>query len=211
MTDICRICAADDVNGIDFHKWVRPTFTDHDKLVDGNIICDKCLFWFDESSTDLASRLGKESPQRMRNYSHFVVNGEWIPLGKGDKERMKELLLGAPFPELAAIAESEQKHIVFRATWNPRGADAGWVQFEEQSLFVKPDELRKLLDIIELLYREFTKKEIETGVYKSHRIRKFGIEEWYALESQLRVVRSSSLFFLALFLSQKREENDTRS
>lgn len=209
---ICKICGKKG-QGQSFEKWVRKTFTDHDLLVEGEIICNDCLFWFEESSESLAEKLSKDSARlvRIRNYSHFIVDEEWIPLSKGDKQRMQELLLGEPFPELAAIAESGQKHIVFRATRNPPGAEAGWVQFEEQAIFVKPAELAYLLDIIESLYVTFSKAEIETGDYKQYRIRDFGLDFWYALESEIASLRESPLFKLALFLSQKGELGDTRT
>jgi len=233
---------------------VKPTFTDWDKLQPGEIICNDCLFWFDESSEALTKKVGKWwltfeeflvansdrvegwrkrngmrcmptphdlkmeltwggwcIPQRMRNYSHFIVNGEWIPLSKGDKAQMKELLLGEPFPELAAIAESGQKHIVFRATRNPPGAKAGWVQFEEQSLFLEPEKLAVLLSEIEELYTTFSKAEIESGDYASYRILKFGFDEWMALEAEIKSLRGGLLFALAIFLAQKGDENAPES
>ncbi len=205
---ICRVCGAESTSGTPFEKWIRPTFTDHDKLVAGDIICDDCLFWFDERSEVLARRMGKDKPQRMRNYSHFVVDGEWIPLSKSDKAHMIELLLDEPFPELAAIAESGQKHIVFRAPRNPKGARAGWIQFEEQSLFLNPDELAGLLRAIESLYARFSKSDIQTGRYAQHAVRAFGLEAWYALEQQIAPWRGSLLFRLALFLAQKPKEDE---
>lgn len=206
----CRICG-EEKDGIPFDEWVRPTFTDHDKLLPGDIICGDCLFWFDERSEELARIVGKDKPQRMRNYSHFIVDGEWIPLSKSDKVRMQEILLSARFPELAAIAESGQKHIAFRAPRNPVGATAGWVQFEEQALFVRPAELRMLLRDIETLYETFSKSEIETGGYKQYRVRKFGLERWRKLELRIAPRRGTPLFNLALFLAQKGSSSDTRT
>lgn len=200
--NICRICGRER-GGIAFDGWVRRTFMDWDKLQPGNIICDDCLFWFDESSEELAELVGKEKPQRMRNYSHFIVNGTWIPLSKGDKVRMRDILLNSPFPELAVVASSGQKHIAFRATHNPAGSTAGWVQFEEQSLWIEPADLAHLLDLVEALYLGFSKTEIESGDYKQHRINKFGIEAWYNLEAQIAKERGGLLFALALFLAQK--------
>lgn len=205
----CRFCH-NESTGILFSNWARPTFTDHDKLGPGDIICRDCLFWFDEKSELLAEIVGKDKPQRMRNYSHFVVGGEWLPLSKANKAEMTAFFLGTPFPTMAAIAESGQKHIAFRAICNPPGSTAGWVQFEEQRLFVRPAELRQVLDTIEDLYVSFSKSEIEAGRYSQHRIRKFGLERWQSLESQLSSIRDSLLFKLALFLAQKRKgDNDT--
>lgn len=201
----CRVCGQMGV-GQAFDAWVRPTFTDWDKLQPGNILCDGCAFWFEEQSEELARRTSKDKPQRMRNYSHFVVAGTWTPLSKGDKARMREILLSPPFPELAAVAESGQKHIVFRAPRNPADVLAGWVQFEEQAVWVEPPELGRLLDLVEDLYLGFSKSEIGSGSYAQHRIQRFGLEAWHELEAQIRPERGRSLLALALFLAQKREE-----
>lgn len=205
----CVFCGMEK-EGTSFNDWVKPTFTDHDKLQDGSIVCDDCLFWFDERSEKLARIIGKDKPQRMRNYSHFVVGGEWTPLSKGDKVKMQALLLDDSFPELAVIAESGQKHIVFRARRNLPGGTSGWIQFEEQSLFVVPGELKQLLDIIEQLYVGFSKTEIETGNYKGYRVVKFGLKCWQALEADLRDKRGSLLFRLTIFLAQKGELDGQR-
>lgn len=194
---ICRICG-NDGEGMLFDEWVRPTFTDHDKLQAGDIICDKCLFWFDERSEELARRVGKEKPQRMRNYSHFVVDGEWIPLSKADKARMAELLLGEPPPELAIVAVSGQKHLAFRAR-------PGWWQIEEQSVQPFPELLARLLEQVEALYAVFSKSEIGSGNYAGHRILKFGLAEWRELETQIAPWRGTVQLELALFLAQKKE------
>ena len=203
---ICRICGING-NGQAFDKWAKPTFMDWDKLHPGQIICQGCLFWFNERSEKLTQRVGKEKPQRMRNYSHFMVGGEWIPLSKGDKVRMQALLLGDPFPELAAIAISGQKHIVFRARRNPLGNKVGWVQIEEQMLYLVPGDLRMLLGKIEQLYTTFNKSEIETGNYAGYRVIKFGLERWNELEQQIALQRGGLLFLLALFLAQKGDRN----
>ena len=207
MNNICRICG-EVGHGIPFDDWVRPTFTDHDKLQFGEIICHRCRWLFEERSELLARRVGKDRPQRMRNYSHFVVDGRWIPLSKGDKVRMKDLLLGEPFPELACIAESGQKHILFRAKWNQPGATEGYIQFEEQQLGVIPNILRGVIDKVERLYTIFNKTEIGSGDYSQYRIREFGLAEWQGLETLIRLIRHSVTFKLALFLAQKGDADD---
>jgi len=200
----CRICGRTGP-GLAFDAWVRPTFTDWDKLQSGDVICNECAFWFDEHSMELARVIGKEKPQRMRNYSHFIIDGKWLPLSKAHKAMMQQLLLSKPFPELAAIAESGQKHIAFRAIRNPPGATAGWVQFEEHTIWVEPEQLASLLDIIQALYTTFSKTEIGSGSYRHYHILKFGLSRWQALESSIRDRRRSALFQLALFLAQKGE------
>jgi hypothetical protein len=133
----------------------------------------------------------------MRNYSHFVIGGDWIPLSKGDKGRMVECLRSNP--ELAIIAVSGQKHIVFRAT-------PGWWQIEEQSTL--PLDVWSVLDAVECLYTIFSKTEIETGMYSQRRMMDFGINDFLSLEDRLKFQRGTLLFDLAIFLAQKKEESN---
>lgn len=193
----CRMCGQIDT-GIDFAGWVKDTFTDHDKLYPGTILCHACQFCTAEASELLQSLTGKDKPQRMRNYSHFVVDGIWYPLSKGDKRRMRELL---PTAQVAIIATSGQKHIIFRAR-------PGWWQIEEQAM--RPDVAgwQATQALTDSLYAGFTKEEIEAGRYGQHRIRAFGIERWYTLEQQIRPLRGSLLLQLAIFLAQKEERHD---
>lgn len=199
----CWLCGGPAFDPIPRREFVKPTFTDHDKVAcsDSDVVCAACVFCHDERSEGLASLIGKEKPQRMRNYSHFVVDGKWIPLSKADKARIADLLLNGK-PELAIIAVSGQKHLIFRA-------QPGWWQIEEQAVQPFPDKLRSLLNTIEALYTVFSKSEIEAGSYAQYRVRKFGLTEWWALESQIKPGRGSLPFQLALFLAQKGDGDDT--
>jgi len=199
---VCRICG-EIGSGTEFNNWVRDTFTNYDHLFPGEIICSSCAFWFDQRSVELQVKMGKDKPQRMQNYSHFVVDGMWIPLSKSNKAEMKRLLLEGNFPELAAIADSGQKHLAFRANRNPTGQESGWVQFEETSVYVERGKLEYLLVVIEDLYRVFSKGEIESGSYGTGRILEFGIEAWRAADERLKPFRAASLFKLAIFLAQR--------
>lgn len=210
MDDTCRVCGKDST-GQAFDAWVKDTFTNYDILRPGQIICDGCLFWFDQKSIKLQTLMGKEKPQKMQNYSHFVVGGEWHPVSKGNKPEMARLLLTSPFPELAVIANSGQKHIAFRARRNPAGQSAGWIQFEEISVWVDPQAFGPLLSIIEELYTVFSKGEIESGHYFPKRIMDFGVERWDSFEQRIKLIRKTILFQLAIFLAQRSEEDDDQS
>ncbi len=209
MNGICVFCGQEG-SGPAFSEWVKVTFTDYDRLQDGSIVCEGCLFFLDEHSTQLQEIMGKDKPQKMRNYSHFIVAGKWIPLSKADKKRMQDLLLSPPFPELAAIAVSGQKHIVIRARRNPPNSRTGFVQFEEHSIYINPPELKQLLHLIEYLYRGFSKAEIETGNYNPNRIISFGFAAWSEAETQLNAWRGRPIFPLALFLAQRSENGQNR-
>lgn len=181
-----------------FTDWVKPTFTDLDKLFPGEIVCDACLFCFTDQSVEVQQKLGKEKPQKFRNYSHFVVNGEWRVCSKGDKRGMLAALLQAP--EVAIIAESGQKHLAFRCP-------PGWWQFEEQRL--RPEWDAELYTAVESLYQAgCSKSEIETGRYGQKSIANCGIAVWRPNETQIQPHRGSLLFRLVLFLVQKTEEEE---
>lgn len=196
---MCRFCGLSGL-GLSFAAWVRDTFTDHDRLLPGDIICHACQFAFDEASSLLTLATGRDKLQRMRNYSHFVVRGEWLPLNKGEKDGMVAAL--ARQPEVAIIAVSGQKHLIFRA-------QAGWWQIEEQSSPPFPDVLWPLLATVELLYSGgFSKGEIETGRYYQHRLLEFGLDRYLALEALIAPARGTLPLELALFLAQRRELDD---
>lgn len=196
---ICRTCGTAAV-GLPWNAWVRDTFTDQDKLTGGTICCHACQFCFTDRNEILTRRTGKPKPQRMRNYSHFIVDGQWIALSKGDKRTMRDLL--ARQPEAAILAVSGQKHIIFRAR-------PGWWQFEEQRLRPFPAELERLLPVVEQLYDGgFAKTDIESGRYPQHRILRFGVPAWQTAEASIRPLRGTARLELALFLAQREEKDD---
>jgi len=198
----CRTCGDNGI-GLPFDTWVKDTFTNFDCLFPGDIVCHACLFGFDEGSELLRQRVGKDKPQRMRNYSHFVADGAWQPVSKGNKRYMRDLLMQEP--ELAVIADSGQKHILFRAR-------PGFWQFEEQKLTPCPHLLStQLLPAIEILYNAgASKSEIETGHYAQKSLSKIGITIWRKQEQELRKHRGGLPFCLAIFLAQK-DDDDTRT
>jgi hypothetical protein len=192
---LCRTCGARDA-GIDFRAWVKDSFTNHDLLRDGSIVCRACLFCFEEKSTILQIKTAREKPQKMRTYSHFVVAGEWYALTKADKRKMRELL--ASNPTVAVISESGQKHLLFRAR-------VGWWQFEEAAILPDWPKVESLLGPIEELLTGFSKAEIESGDYNLYKVDKFGVMRWHELAQSLACVRLSPYFQLALFLAQKED------
>jgi len=56
------------------------------------------------------------------------------------------------------------------------------------------------------MYQTFTKDEIKSGNYQSHRIKEFGLERWEQSEEIVAPVRKSSLFQLALFVARREEK-----
>jgi hypothetical protein len=192
----CRTCGQDGT-GITFDAWVKDTFTDHDKLKPGEIVCAACQFCFTDQNEQLAAALGKPGVQRMRNYSHFVVDEKWTPLSKGAKPQMRELI--ARQPEVAVFALSGQKHIIFRC------AQGRW-QIEEASHRPFPALLAAaLIPVDVLLAHEFSKTEIRSGQYIQRRVMA-AREAWQESELIIRPLRGGPALDLALFLAQAPKE-----
>lgn len=196
----CRLCGAVGV-GQSFERWVKPTFTDRDLLLPGEIICTACLFCAQERTIWMAERTGREKGQRMRTYSHAVLAGRWYVLSKAEKPRMRGLLLQQP--DVAVIADSGQKHLIFRAR-------AGWWQFELHPP-IRPDTklLADMLAVTDALYAGGAgKDEVLMGHYDQRSIAKIGIDAWRSLESICKAFRGGPMFALAIFLTLRPETTD---
>lgn len=188
---ICRITGKEG-EGLNFNKWVRDTFNDHDKLFPGTIISNEALFCFDEASEVIQNKTGKEKLQRFRTYSHIVFNGEWYCLTKANKREIFDLICKGA--EMVCLAESGQKHILFKHK-------EGMWQIEE--MHVTPSiELLKHLHyyMCNLLYLGFSQNEIITGNYSSSRIMKAGFASWSQNENEIKAYRFSSFFEFVSFM-----------
>lgn len=196
---ICRVCGQDTA-GVAFAAWVRDSFMDHDKLGPGTLLCVPCQFIFEEKSVVLQAQRGTATPQKMRTYSHLIdAAGQWHPLSKGDKAALTVQLQAQPGPQVAVIALSGQKHVLFRA-------QVGWWQVEEQA--VRPDAptLQRLLGLVTtLLHAGLRKTEIATGQVRQERLLHGGLQTMQTVRA-LQAQQGSVLLTLALFLAQKPEE-----
>jgi len=189
---ICRITGKEST-GTPFHKWVRDTFTDIGSLHPGTIISNEAMFCFEEGSEYLQQKAGKDKPQRFRNYSHFVLNNEWHMKDKGQKSDMLTLLVSKP--EICVIAESGQRHLLFKhkpGTW----------QFEDQTIYPDVDFLMYLHSLVYSLCCTFSIDEVLSGQYSQHRIIKHGASLWREAESKLKQHRGTPMFSLSLFFAK---------
>jgi CRISPR type IV-associated protein Csf1 len=203
---VCCLCGNDFEIGWPYKEAIKDTFNDRDKLADPNGagFCPACAFSFQENII-----INNRERQRMRNYSHMVGNGRWQALTKGDKDQILEFLLTPKTGKwLACIAESGQKHLLFRAPVNFGPGNVFSVQFEERQLRIDQDLLRECLEVIEsLMLFGFSKTEIETGNYLSGKLGKVvNLLQWQGLESQAVNLRGLGEFDLALFLAQQKQK-----
>jgi len=203
----CYLCGGPAFDPVPRDEWVKPTFTDfaYAAAPESDAICAACVWALSDRNAELQTMRGKDKPQRMRNYSHIVHAGQWHAYTKGEKrDIVRHLIDGTGLPELCIIAESGQKHLVFKAQTNPPSQCAGWIIFEERSMWIKQDQLRTAYHrIIDLMAAGCFKSEIESGNYSRNHIAKCGLEMWRQTEQFLKSVRGSDEFTVAIFLATK--------
>jgi hypothetical protein len=200
---LCRLCGAEG-RGLAWEQWVKDTFTGHDTIAPGSIICQACQHATDDRSAPLTRLTGRGKPQRMRNYSHIVTrSGVWRPRMKHEKRALCADLLDVDDPPVVAVVSlAGQKHLLPRAR-------VGWWQIEEATVRPQPAALRALLAPVTALYTlGATKSAIESGVYASSVLRTLPLATWWQHEQAIRPARGSQLFALAVWLAQRDEVTD---
>mgnify|MGYP000920178207 FL=1 len=187
----CWLCGCHTEAGHPKKKIIKPTFTDHDlaTIPWSDVVCEHCTWAL--------------SYRELRNYSILATKkGLYHP----SRPQIRETLLSPPEPPfLLCVAESGQRWLHFKAKVNLSNKRFA-VRMDNFDVIVSPEQFKNLLEPIEELYQTFTKAEIESGNYQSHRIRDFGMERWEQLESTIAPQRKSSLFQLVLFVAQREEK-----
>jgi hypothetical protein len=188
---ICRITGIHG-KGLDFNKWIKPTFTDHASLLPGNIISNEALFCFDEASNEIMNKVGKDKPQRFRTYSHIIHDNKWHCLTKANKKEIFEMICSGA--KLVCLTDTGQKHILFKHK-------IGMWQLDE--LFIYPDiEYLQFLHstMQNLLHAGFTQTSIINGDYNLNFIAKNGFEVWKENEDKLKEHRGKPMFDFAAWM-----------
>lgn len=203
----CYLCGGATYAPQALRALIKPTFTDFD-VARGDLnagICCACAAALNEQDVDLQRLLGREKPQRPRNYSHFVKNGAWTPYSKAQKADMIGALWDA-VPEVAIIAVSGQKHLAFKARVNPPGQAVGWLMFEEQHVWLDLDLFRATFQRVSALYAaHFNKESILTGRYSFYP--DSDLATWKRCEPALRAIRGGAVLALAVYLCT-RDDNE---
>jgi CRISPR type IV-associated protein Csf1 len=107
------------------------------------MMCCGCEMSLDEK----IAIAGKEKPQKFRNYSWHISRSKATPMTKANKREMTGLLLEPPSePWAFAIAESGQKHLVYRTPAN-LGDGPFVVRLEDELVVYSPRSLRDRIDL----------------------------------------------------------------
>jgi hypothetical protein len=219
-----------------YDRWQNSGFTDQNKLRDwsSSVVCEACVWCHSWSpppgfvmtaemqekkaasraskAAEAAARgrkLGDERTTNLRLYSHFWHEGEYRYINKGDKRSIRDWLRTSKQGRwFAGIADTGQKHVV---PWIPMNFGGpgdlparGTVRFEETN--VRLGSFALVDAMCALLSAGATKEEIENGQYTA-RAYQLARTQLQAFESDYgRASRGSGWFALALWLSQRDEE-----
>lgn len=191
---LCWLCGGETHGRGRRHKDViRKTFTNtnYARAITSESICVACSWILDQ--------------RFIRNWSLLVVDGRFEHPAR---DRVREIVTNPPttYPWLLSIAVSGQKHISFPGHVVRSVKDAQ-VLLEQVPVKLPPEGIGEVLEPVEMLYTGgFSKAEIQSGQYRQDRIIRFGLSKWRGCEELIAPLRGSQLFELAVFVSQKREE-----
>jgi CRISPR type IV-associated protein Csf1 len=208
----CYLCGSVATGMLSKAKVLTPTFTGHSdaKALSSSWVCVPCSW----SLNDASAVVGRDSG-KWRNFSHAVAEGKWLTFTKKveERRRLSALLCAPPSgPWCAVVAESGQKQLAYRAPVN-HSAHRCSVQFEEQRVVYQPAAMRSLLGRMERMLTVFSKTEVASGDWDTRRIGLYGCERFAADAEEMRQLRGSALFSLAMFLAARpddegKDEND---
>lgn len=171
---------------------IPSTFTNHNqaRCLTSESLCQPCAAMASKATWEryvaAHPEKGLKTGHAMswRCYSH--VFSPSIPGGHDspNRARWRQWLLDPPDPPfLFVVAESGQKHLIFRARI-AYSRDRFPVQVEEDRIFVDRQRLALCLDAFEWLYQMgFTKDEVRLGEYSQARVLAAGLGRWRAAEN----------------------------
>lgn len=195
---------------------IPETFTNHTLAGDraSATVCQPCAYFGAKASWEAYAAahpaLGLKTGHAMswRCYSHaFSPAGHACP----NRARWRALLLDPPAPPfLFVVAESGQKHLLFRARV-AHDRDVFPVQLEDDGLVVDRARFAACLAALEVLYAlGFSKASIATGRYHAGQLRAVGLAAWRPAEAAFAPWRRGApqLVRLAAFCGQRPEKED---
>lgn len=130
-----------------FRSSISDTFWDYDAVAfpRSDYQCAGCV----ECLNELRAIAGYDKPQKTRNHSWFASSKpEAFALNKSTLARMRDICLNPPrdLDWGMALADSGQKHILFRSPVNLAGSSAFAVQLELLTIRYIPFQLKHAVD-----------------------------------------------------------------
>lgn len=192
----CLICGKEITEGISSKKVLSGNFTNWGecKSKTSTHVCRECAFCM------------KENSLRKNN---FVADKKNIYLlKKNDLENYLfnlERYVTGEF--VVGVTQSFKKHNSFRCRVN-NSTKCFYIREEDREYLFDTTKLKKVYDLLNEAYLQFSKDELKTGHYKLISIEQFGIEKFEQFESVFKQYRGSAQFDLLIYIlnSEKRNE-----
>jgi hypothetical protein len=208
----CWLCGGP-TGGVGWHfaDAIPPTYTNHTLAAcpTSRTVCQPCAAM---GSKDTWEAYGRAHPEMGLKTGHAMSWRCYSQLFAAPhhhecptRARWREILLDPPAPPfLAVIAESGQKHLIFRASI-AHSRDLFPVQFEERLIWLDLDSFRPCLAAFEALYNlGFSKDSILAGQYHHGQMLKVGLATWRKAEELFAPWRRlPHLAQLAAFVAQR--------
>lgn len=182
---------------------VSDTFADGWNVASplSKLMCGGCEIAFNES----IPIAGKKKPQKFRNYSWFITESDRLPLTKANKQTISAILLNPPHePWAFAIAESGQKHLVYRTPANV-GSQPYLVRLEDEIIVYWPEKLKERIELCRTVVAKIGHKVANDPSVSS------AIAMGHELYGQWEAVCREPLTRLALFVTPGKSDCETES
>lgn len=198
----CIVCGAHFCGGISGTKFFSSSYTDGSihKNPTGTHVCRACAWCM--SSNAEASRTS------LCRYS-FVASGDGLKLC--NRAELRDELFCPPEPPFVAVASvSQKKHLATKAAVS-YSRERFYCMLEEERISVELSEFCEEIEFIEALRGVgATKDEIRQCVFRYDNFKKWGWEKSEEFVARAFRYSQKRMFGLALFVAQKKEEEEAR-
>jgi len=209
----CMVCGTHIKEGVPQKKSFSGNFTNWDKLqrLDQTHVCRACYFCFKQNwlrnysfiagERRLALYIAKNIPSTIDDQYTIVFRRRNGLLD--DLFNIRSLKNNIFYDNFIFCINNSRKHMIFRATINTN-PETFIIQYGDTELLLNTKTFKKVYVSLQELYNSgFSKRELKTGGYKSHKIMRYGPKKIGEHEMILEEKRGSVVFNLMIDLLYK--------
>jgi CRISPR type IV-associated protein Csf1 len=206
----CFFCGADCDETYSTKEYVKPKFTNRDIVYrpGSKFVCGGCVSSFQEKTEILMPDGELRTGQRIRQYSWVIEQDKKQAYTKAHIHLLRQIVLNPPeIPFAIILAESGQKHLVFRSKINLSKHEY-IVMLEEEYISVNPIKLKEYMDFLILPISCIGKVAILQDFSISHltKLEEVLKENFESILNKILEYKSLPLFKLAVWLSPNKDD-----
>ncbi|EMO53921.1 hypothetical protein [Leptospira noguchii] len=206
----CYYCGSSCNQNFSVKEYVKKTFTNRDIVAQpaSMYVCGGCVASFAEKITVQLMDDEIRDTQRVRQYSWIITENSKIAATKKHIKELREVILNPPNPPfLIVLADSGQKHLIFRSKI-AYSKDIFPVTLEDQVILVRSNVLRERIEMLKPIIAatgkpaisDFVSVNLAISVIEYHgKIGEKYLEEFLS-------VKDDALTKLALWLAPNKED-----